>query len=98
MSHLSGLQQPMFISCASYTQDWLQLSPHHLPSRTQLGPFWDPVTLLGGRGGNLWWKHMVVLKAPAWKCDDITQAHRSLAKVSHVASPDVSGTESIILL
>lgn len=37
----------MFISRASYTQDWLQLSPHHLPSRTQLGPFWDPVTLLG---------------------------------------------------
>ena len=69
-----------------------------------LGPSWvlsgpsDPTGIPGGRGENLWWKHTVVLKAPARKCHDSTPAHRSLAKVSHVASPDVSGTESIILL
>lgn len=40
----------------------------------------------------------VVLKAPARKCHDITQGHRSLARVSHAARPDVNGTESIILL
>ena len=67
------------------------------PAGSFLGPS-DPTGIPGGRGENLWWKHTVVLKAPARKCHDSTPAHRSLAKVSHVASPDVSGTESIILL
>lgn len=63
------------------------------PAGSFLGPS-DPI----GGVGNLWQKHAVVLKAPARKCLNITQAHRSLAKVSHVARPDVNGTESIILL